>query len=80
MNQRQQYCVGLPDDVCLYITDQKPMTILEVIHLSMVAMKIFSAGKASHSNNDKDKKVSHKELACKDQKGNGKKKEKEKGG
>ena len=74
--QRQQYCVGLPDDVRSYIMDQKPKYISEVIHRSMVAMKIFSAGKASHFNSDKSKKVSQKEHARKDQKGNGKKKEK----
>ena len=78
--QRQQYCAGLPDDVRSYITDQKPKTISEVIHRSMVAMKIFSAGKASHSNTDKGKKVFHREQARKDKKGNGKKKEKEKSG
>ena len=76
--QRQQYCAGLPDDVRSYITDQKPKTISEVIHQSMVAMKIFSAGKASHSNTDKGKKVFHREQARKDKKGNGKKKEKDK--
>ena len=74
--QRQQYCAGLPDDVRSYIMDQKPKSISEVIHRSMVAMKIFSAGKASHFNSDKSKKVSQKEHARKDQKGNGKKKEK----
>ena len=42
----------------------------------MVAMKIFFAGKASHFNSDKGKKVSQKEQGHKDQKGNGKKKEK----
>ena len=74
--QRQQYCAGLPDDVRSYIMDQKPKSISEVIHHSIVAMKIFSAGKASHFNYDKSKKVSQKEHARKDQKGNGKKKEK----
>ena len=34
----------------------------------MVAMKIFSASKASHSNTNKDKKVFHREQARKDKK------------
>ena len=73
---KQQYCAGLPEDVRSYIMDQKPKSISEVIHRSIVAMKIFSARKASHFNFDKSKKVSQKEHARKDQKGNGKKKEK----
>ena len=77
--QRQQYCTGLPDDVRSYIMDQKLNTILEVIHRSFVAMKIFSTGKASHFPNDKSEKVSQKEQARKDQKGNGDGKKKEKG-
>ena len=78
--QRQQDCAGLLDDVCSYIMDRKPKTISEVIHRSMVAMRIFSTGKISQFNGDKGEKVSHKEQARKDHKGNGKSKEKEKNG
>ena len=76
LEQRKQYCAGLPNDVCLYITNQKPKTISEVIHPSMVAMKIFSASKAFYSNSDKGAKNYHKEQAHKDKKSNGKKNEK----
>ena len=69
--QRQQYCAGLPEDVCSYITEHKLNSISEVIHRSIVAMKIFSAGKSSQVTSDKSKKVPQKGQAQKDQKGMG---------
>ena len=39
--QKQQYCVGIPEDMCTYINAQKPKTILAVIHHSMLGAKIF---------------------------------------
>ena len=39
--QWQQYCVGLMEDIHLYVKDQKPHTIVEVIYHSKVAINIF---------------------------------------
>ena len=41
--QKQQYCAGLSEDMRAYVNAQKPTTISEVIHHSMVATKIFSS-------------------------------------
>lgn len=42
--QKQQYCVGLPEDMRTYINAQKPKTIAAVIHHSfLVAAKIFAS-------------------------------------
>ena len=47
--QRQQYCAGLPEDVRSYITKNKLTSISEVIHRSIVAMKIFLCKKVFSS-------------------------------
>ena len=72
--QRQQYCARLPKDVRAYIMDQKPNTISKVIHRSIIAMKIFSAGWASPPHVDKSNKNQQKDQSNKDCQRNGKKK------
>ena len=54
--QRQQYCAGLPDDVRSYINEREPTSISEVIHRSMVGIKIFNAGKSPFTRADKGEK------------------------
>ena len=39
--QKQQYCAGLNEDMKTYINAQKPKTISEGIHHSLVAAKDF---------------------------------------
>ena len=41
LEQKQQFCVGLPNDVKAYVNAQKPKTIFEIIHHTMVASKVF---------------------------------------
>ena len=41
--QKQQFCVGLPDDMKAYVNAQKPKTISGIIHHTLVASKIFSS-------------------------------------
>ena len=69
--QRQQYCAGLTKDIRLYVNDQKPCTIAEVIHRSKVAMKIFPTHKGAPKPNEQSEKVHGREQASKDSKGNG---------
>ena len=75
--QRQQYCAGLPEDVCSYINERTPRSISEVIHRSMVGMKIFSTGKTSFLRSDKAKKILPKESFQRPTSGNWKKKKKQ---
>ena len=72
--QRQQYCAELPEDVQAYIMDQKENMISEVIHCSIIAMKIFSAGWANPHHVDKSDKNHQKDQSNKDRQRNGKKK------
>ena len=39
--QKQQFCVGLPEDLKAYVNAQNPRTILTFIHHTLVASKIF---------------------------------------
>ena len=81
--QKQQYCAGLNEDMKTYINAQKPKTILEVIHHSLVAAKIFVPNKGfvkPQDNGDKNSKdrtnKDAKAIGNKDQRAtNGKKKE-----
>ena len=45
--QKQQLCVGLPDDMKAYVNAQKPKTISGIIHHTLVASKIFSSATKS---------------------------------
>ncbi|MCO5557823.1 hypothetical protein L7F22_011395 [Adiantum nelumboides] len=78
VEQRQQYCVGLTEDIRAYVNDQKPRTIAEVIHCSKVAMKIFPISKGAPKPFEQNKKVHGREQVSKDSKGNGSKGKKEK--
>ena len=80
---KQQYCVGLNEDMKTYINAQKPKTISEVIHHSLVAAKIFAPNKSFMKPQDNGDK-NFKDCANKDAKAignkdphatNGKKKE-----
>ncbi|MCO5569291.1 hypothetical protein L7F22_023003 [Adiantum nelumboides] len=76
--QRQQYCVGLTEDIRAYVNDQKPRTIAEVIHRSKVAMKIFPISKGVPKPFEQNEKVHGREQVSKDSKGNGSKGKKDK--
>ena len=41
LEQRQQFCAGLPEDMRTYVQALRPKTIAEVIHHTAVAYKIF---------------------------------------
>ena len=41
LEQKQQFCAGLPDDLKAYVNAQKPRTISAFIHHTLVASKIF---------------------------------------
>ena len=69
--QCQQYFAGLTEDIRLYVNDEKPCTIKEVIHRSKVAMKIFPTHKGAPKPNEQSEKVHGREQASKDSKGNG---------
>ncbi|MCO5548399.1 hypothetical protein L7F22_001856 [Adiantum nelumboides] len=69
--KRQQYCAGLTEDVQAYVNDQKPRTIVEVIHHSKVAMKIFPTSKGAPKSFERNKKVYEREQVSKESKGNG---------
>ena len=83
LEQKQQYCAGLNEDMKTYINAQKPKTISEVIHHSLVVAKIFVPNKGfvkPQDNGDKNSKDSAnkdaKAPSNKDQRAtNGKKKE-----
>ena len=79
--QKQQYYAGLNEDMKTYINAQKPKTILEVIHHSLVAAKIFAPNKGflkPQDNGDKNSKdrssKDAKAIGNKDQRANGGKK------
>lgn len=46
VEQKQQFCARLPYDMKSYVNTQQTKTILEVIHHSIVASKIFLASKS----------------------------------
>ncbi|MCO5594398.1 hypothetical protein L7F22_048428 [Adiantum nelumboides] len=76
--QRQQYCAGLTEDIRPYVNDQKPRTIVEVIHRSKVVMKIFPISKGAPKPFERNEKVHGREQVSKDSKGNGSKGKKDK--
>ena len=73
--QKQQYCVGLPEDMKTYVNAQKPKTISEVIHHSLVAAKIFPSNKVAVKPMEKGEKAQPFDHPQRDHKNNqGKKK------
>ena len=66
--QKQQYYAGLNEDMKTYINAQKPTTILEVIHHSMVAAKIFTPNKGFMKPQDNGEKTFGKDCANKNTK------------
>ena len=72
--QKQQYCIGLPKDMKTYVNAQKPTTISEVIHHSLVAAKILPSNKVDSKLMEKGKKGSSNDRLFKDQKSNNNKK------
>ena len=66
--QKQQYCASLNKDMKTYINAQKPKTILEVIHHSLVAAKIFDLNKGFVKPQDNGEKTFGKDRANKDTK------------
>ena len=66
--QKQQYCAGLNEDMKTYINAHKPKTILEVIHHSLVATKIFAPNKGFMKPQDNGEKAFGKDHANKDAK------------
>ena len=65
--------MGLNEDMKTYINAQKPKTILEVIHHSLVATKIFAPNKSFMKSQDNGDKNSNKDCANKDAKATGNK-------
>ena len=78
--QKQQYCAGLNKDMKTYIKAQKPKTISEVIHHSLVATKIFTPNKGFMKLQDNGEKNFSKDHANKDAKGTGNKDQHANGG
>ena len=69
--------MGLNEDMKTYINAQKPKTISEVIHHSLVIAKIFTPNKSfvkSQDNGDKNSNKDTKATSNKDQHANGSKK------
>ena len=78
--QKQQYCAGLNEDMKTYINAQKPKTILEVIHHSLVAAKIFAPNKGFVNSQESEKNNFNKDHANKDAKASGNKDQHANGG
>ena len=78
--QKQQFCVGLNEDMKAYVNAQKPKTILEVIHHAMVASKIFFSSKGVPKQGDHQEKTNEKERVSRDAKFLGNKESRPNGG
>ena len=71
--QKKQCCAGLNEDMKTHINTQKPKTISEVIHHSLVAAKIFAPNKSFVKSQDNAENNFNKDRANKDAKASGNK-------
>ena len=66
--KRQQFCVGLPEDMRTYVQALRPKTIAAVIHYTRVAYKIFKPMNPPKGDKGKGKENGSSNVKFKDKK------------